>query len=82
MQDPTAQAVWSMYSQHRTDKEEQMEEIITLITRVIGTLDTIPVCGIDNQDKFVGCCQALRSVQSKIAKLAEKEDTEEVRMDG
>lgn len=63
-------------------KEEQMEEIITLISRVIGTLDTIPVCGIDNQDKFVGCCQALRSVQSKLAKLAEKEDTEEVRMDG
>ena len=59
-----------------------MEEIITLITRVIGTLDTIPVCGIDNQDKFVGCCQALRSVQSKLAKLTEKEDTEEANTDG
>ncbi len=59
-----------------------MEEIITLISRVIGTLDTIPVCGIDNQDKFVGCCQALRRVQAKLAKLAEKEDTEEVNTDG
>lgn len=59
-----------------------MEEIIMLITRVIGTLDTIPICGIGNQDKFVGCCQALRSVQSKVAKLAGKEDTEEENTDG
>lgn len=59
-----------------------MEEIITLISRVIGTLDTIPVCGIDNQDKFVGCCQALRSVRSKLAQLPEEKDTEEVKTDG
>ena len=59
-----------------------MKESIALISAVLSTMETISVVGIDNQDKFVGCCQALRRVQAKLSKLAEKEDTEEVKTDG
>lgn len=37
-------------------------EMISLLEAVVSTLDTIPVVGIDNQDKFVGCANAIRTV--------------------
>lgn len=36
-------------------------EIISLLEAVVSTMDTIPVVGIDNQDKFVGCANAIRT---------------------
>lgn len=37
-------------------------EIISLLEAVVTTMDTIPVVGIDNQDKFVGCANAIKTV--------------------
>lgn len=39
-----------------------MNESISLLEAVVSTMDTIPVTGIDAQDKFVGCANAIRSV--------------------
>lgn len=37
-------------------------EIISLLEAVVSTMDTISVVGIDNQDKFVGCANAIKTV--------------------
>lgn len=37
-------------------------EIISLLEAVVSTMDTIPVSGISNQDKFVGCANAIKTV--------------------
>lgn len=39
-----------------------MNENISLLEAVVSTLDTIPIVGIDAQDKYVGCANAIRSV--------------------
>lgn len=39
-----------------------MNENISLLEAVVATMDTIPIIGIDAQDKFVGCANAIRSV--------------------
>ena len=37
-------------------------ENINLLEAIVSTMDTIYVVGIENQDKFVGCANAIRSV--------------------
>lgn len=37
-------------------------ENINLLEAIVSTMDTISVAGIDNQDKFVGCANAIRNV--------------------
>lgn len=37
-------------------------ENINLLEAIVATMDTISVVGIENQDKFVGCANAIRSV--------------------
>lgn len=39
-----------------------MNENINLLQAIVSTMDTIPIVGIDAQDKFVGCANAIRSV--------------------
>ena len=39
-----------------------MDNLISLLEAVYSTMDSISVSGIDNQDKFVGCANAIRSV--------------------
>lgn len=41
---------------------ENLKQAINLLSAVVSTMDTISVTGIDNQDKFVGCANAIRSV--------------------
>lgn len=55
-----------------------MEVQIALLETVISTMDTIPVVGVDNQDKFVGCAMAIRNViqQLREAQTAQKKDKE------
>lgn len=38
-----------------------MENLISLLEAVYSTMDSISVSGIDNQDKFVGCANAIRT---------------------
>lgn len=39
-----------------------MNENINLLQAIVSTMDTIPIVGIDAQDKFVGCANAIRTV--------------------
>ena len=57
-----------------------MDEIINLLSRIGATMDTISVVGIDNQDKFVGCATAIRTVIRKLEQMpaAEKKEGADV----
>ena len=58
---------------------ENLKKAINLLRSVEDTMDTISVTGIDNQDKFVGCAQAVKTVAQHISDYiasAEKEVTD------
>ena len=58
---------------------ENLKLAINLLRNVEATMDTISVVGIDNQDKFVGCAQAVKTVAHQISDYiasAEKEVTD------
>ena len=46
---------------------ENLKNVISLLQSVELTMDTISVTGIDNQDKFVGCAQAVKTVAKQIS---------------
>ena len=50
---------------------ENLKQAINFLSAVMSTMDTISVTGIDNQDKFVGCANAIRSV---IRSLRQEQD--------
>lgn len=58
---------------------DNLKQAINLLHSVEATMDTISVVGIDNQDKFVGCAQAVKTVTKQISDYidsAEKEVTD------
>ena len=59
---------------------EKLKQTINLLSAVVSTMDTISVTGIDNQDKFVGCSTAIKTVAKQnsdyIASEKEKEVTD------
>ena len=69
---------------------ENLKKAINLLSAVVSTMDTISVTGIDNQDKFVGCAQAVKTVAKQIsdyiaareACAVKKEDTSDGGKDG
>lgn len=54
-----------------------MDEIINLLSRIGATMETISVVGIDNQDKFVGCANAIKTVIQKLDQLPAAEQKTE-----
>ena len=46
---------------------ENLKHAISLLHSVEATMDTISVVGIDNQDKFVGCAQAVKAIAQQIS---------------
>lgn len=46
---------------------DNLKQAINLLSDVVSTMDTISVTGIDNQDKFVGCAQAVQTVAKQIS---------------
>lgn len=46
-----------------------MDEIINLLSRIGATMETISIVGIDNQDKFVGCATAIKTVIRKLEQM-------------
>ena len=67
---------------------ENLKNVISLLQSVDLTMDTIPVTGIDNQDKFVGCAMSIRTAAKQISDYiatteacAEKEDAVDGRKD-
>jgi hypothetical protein len=57
-----------------------MDEIINLLSRIGATMETISIIGIDNQDKFVGCATAIKTVIRKLEQMpaAEKKEGADV----
>ena len=54
-----------------------MDDLISLLDAVYATMDTIAVARIDNQDKFVGCANAIKNVANKLREMNEtKEETD------
>ena len=47
---------------------ENLKSATNLLKSVMHTMDTIPVSGLDNQDKFVGCAQAIRRATEMVNK--------------
>lgn len=50
-----------------------MQSTINLLRKVISTMNTISVTGIDNQDKFVGCANALQTAVTRLEQLTAQE---------
>ena len=46
---------------------DNLKQAINLLSDVVSTMDTISVTGIDNQDRFVGCAQAVMTVVKQIS---------------
>lgn len=46
---------------------ENLKKAVSLLDSVYLTMDTISVVRIDNQDKFVGCAQAVKTVAKQIS---------------
>lgn len=69
---------------------DNLKQAINLLCTVEATMDTISVVGIDNQDKFVGCAQAVKTVAKQISDYIDsaescgekKEDASDGRKDG
>ena len=43
-----------------------MDDIIKLLQKVCGTMETISVAGTENQDRFVGCAHAVRAAAEEL----------------
>ena len=56
---------------------ENLKQAINLLRSVESTMDTISVTGIDNQDKFVGCAQAVKTAAKKIFEYIDSMHTKE-----
>ena len=52
-----------------------MDNLISLLDAVYSTMNTISVEGIDNQDKFVGCANALQRVIKQLREQAASQDS-------
>ena len=55
---------------------ENLKQAINLLSAVASTMDTISVVGIDNQDKFVGCAQAVKTAVQQISDYIAAEEKE------
>lgn len=54
-----------------------MNQTINLLKAVYKTMDGIDVRGIDNQDRFVGCANAIKRAVNDLEKLAAEQEQEE-----
>lgn len=46
---------------------EKLKQAIGLLRSVDLTMDMIPVAGVDNQDRFVGCAHAARTAMNLVS---------------
>ena len=57
---------------------ENIRTVVNLLEAVRATMDTISVVGIENQDKFVGCANAVRTAAKQISDYIASAEKEEV----
>lgn len=53
---------------------ENIKTAINLLNAVHSTMDTISVVGVENQDKFVGCANAIQTVSQTLEKFLREAD--------
>ena len=51
---------------------ENIKTAINLLAAVRATMDTISVSGIENQDKFVGCANAIQTISQTLGKFLQE----------
>lgn len=56
---------------------ENLKSATNLLKSIMQTMDTISVSGLDNQDKFVGCAQAIQRVLELVNKYISGNEKEE-----
>lgn len=56
---------------------ENLKSATNLLKSVMQTMDTISVSGLDNQDKFVGCAQAIQRATEMVNKYISDNEKEE-----
>jgi hypothetical protein len=56
---------------------ENIESAINLLNAIYSTMNTICVTGIENQDKFVGCANAIQTVSCTLEKIMMEKRKEE-----
>jgi hypothetical protein len=56
---------------------ENLKSATNLLKSVMQTMDTISISGLDNQDKFVGCAQAIQRVLEMVGKYISDNEKEE-----
>ena len=56
---------------------ENLKSATNLLKSVMQTMDTISASGLDNQDKFVGCAQAIQRVLEMVSKYISGNEKEE-----
>lgn len=55
---------------------ENLKSAVNLLDAVRSTMDTICIIGIENQDKFVGCANAIQTVSQTLSKYVKDAQTE------
>ena len=55
---------------------ETIKTVINLLEAVRATMGTISVVGIENQDKFVGCANAISTVSQTLGKFLQDSEAE------
>ena len=56
---------------------KNLKSATNLLKSIMQTMDTISVSGLDNQDKFVGCAQAIQRVLELVNKYISGNEKEE-----
>ena len=56
---------------------ENLKQSLSLLRSVESTMDTISITGIDNQDKFVGCANAVSQAAKQISDYIASVEKEE-----
>ena len=56
---------------------ENLKSATNLLKSVMQTMDTISISGLDNQDKFIGCAQAIQRVLGMVNKYISDNEKEE-----
>ena len=51
---------------------DNIKTAINLLNAVHSTMDTISVMGVENQDKFVGCANAIQTVSQTLEKFLQE----------
>ncbi|HAL88438.1 MAG TPA: hypothetical protein DFH97_00810 [Clostridiales bacterium] len=61
---------------------ENLKSTTNLLKSVMYTMDTVSVVGLDNQDKFIGCAQAIRRATEMVNKYISDNEKKEEKADG